>query len=60
MDVYLVFDPNNVLQTAVKDGAAGKFAGIPCEVPWVRLLESRWYLVRFYTDTDWYHCAPQE
>jgi len=54
--VYLVFDPNDSLSTAAKSHSSGKFSGIPCEVPRVRRLESRYYSVLFYTDTDWGHC----
>jgi len=55
--VYLVFDPNDSLTAAAKSGSAGKYKGIPCEVPEVRRLENRWYTVLFYTDTDWNHCS---
>jgi hypothetical protein len=54
--VYLVVDPDDSLSTAAKTGAAGRFSGIPCEVSLVRRLESHYYSVRFYTDTDWGHC----
>jgi hypothetical protein len=54
--VYLVFDPNNSLAAGAKRHLAGKFSGIPCEVPRVRRLESHWYSVMFYTDTNWGHC----
>jgi hypothetical protein len=51
--VYVVFDPTNSLAGAAKSRAPGKFKGIPCEVSRVRRLESQWYSVVFYTDTDW-------
>jgi hypothetical protein len=51
--VYLVFDPTNVLASAVRAGSAGKYAGLPCEVLNVRRLEEFWYSVRFYTDEAW-------
>ena len=54
--VYLVYDPSNSLRLAVKSHSAGRFSGIPCEVPEVRKLESHWYTVLFYTDTNWDHC----
>jgi hypothetical protein len=54
--VYLVFDPNDSLAAEAKSQFPGKFSGIPCEVPRVRRLESHWYAVMFYTDTDWDHC----
>ena len=54
--VYLVFDPDDSLSTAAKSRSSGKFSGIPCEVPNVRRLESHYYSVLFYTDTDWGHC----
>jgi hypothetical protein len=55
--VYLVFDPSDSLAAAAKSRSAGKYKGIPCEVPHVRRLENRWYTVLFYTDTDWNHCS---
>ena len=55
--VYLVFDPNDSLAAAARSRSAGKYKGIPCEVPQVRRLENRWYTVLFYTDTDWKHCS---
>src|SRR5208282_5917914 len=48
--VYLVFDPSDSLSVAVKSARAGRFSGIPCEVPRVQRLESHWYAVTFYTD----------
>jgi hypothetical protein len=54
--VYLVFDPNDSLSTAARSHSPGKFSGIPCGVYRVRCLESHYYSVLFYTDTDWGHC----
>jgi hypothetical protein len=54
--VYLVFDPNDSLSTAARTDSPGKFSGIPCEVYRVRRLESHYYSVLFYTNTDWAHC----
>jgi hypothetical protein len=54
--VYLVFDPNESLSTVASNHSAGRFSGIPCEVPLVRRLESHYYTILFYTDTDWNHC----
>jgi len=54
--VYLVFDPNNALAQAARTGLPGKFPGIPCQVPSVTRLGSRWYTVQFYTTTDREHC----
>ena len=51
--VFLVFDPTDSLSAAAKSRSPGKIKGIPCEVPLVRRLESRWYTVRFYTDEYW-------
>jgi hypothetical protein len=51
--VYLVFDPANSLATAAKSHHPGQFSGIPCKVPLVSSLESRWYAVLFYTDERW-------
>jgi cell division protein FtsW (lipid II flippase) len=55
--VYLVNDPSDQLEEATKKHLPGKFSGIPCEAVRVRRLESHWYTVLFYTDTDWSHCA---
>jgi hypothetical protein len=55
--VYLVNDPGDQLEEATKKHLPGKFKGIPCEAVRVRRLESHWYTVLFYTDTDWSHCA---
>ncbi len=52
---YLVFDPNDLL-LATERRSSGRFDGIPCEVPFVRRLETHWYSVRFYTDTEWGRC----
>jgi hypothetical protein len=54
--VYLVFVPNESLLMAASSHAAGKFDGIPCEIYRVNRLESHYYTVLFYTDTDWDHC----
>jgi hypothetical protein len=51
--VYLVFDPTDSLAAAAKSHQPGKFKGIPCTVPLVSRLESRWYAVLFYTDERW-------
>ena len=55
--VYLIFDPNDSLAPAAKVRSPGKFGGIPCQVLNVRRLESHWYTVLFYTETDWEHCS---
>jgi hypothetical protein len=55
--VYLVFDPNDSLAQVARSRSSGKFTGIPCEVPRLFRLESRWYSVRFYTDTNWDSCG---
>jgi hypothetical protein len=54
--VYLVFDPSNSLAPAARGGIPGKFSGLPCAVVKVHRLESHWYFVRFYTDTNWEYC----
>jgi len=54
---YLVFDPSDSLASAAKTKLAGKFNGIPCEVPGVLRLEKQWYSVKFYTDEGWRDCA---
>ena len=56
-NVYIVFDPSDSLAAAARSHAAGKFKGVPCEVPRVRRLERDWYSVEFYTDTGWGQCA---
>ena len=55
--VYLVFDPNDSLAPAATVRSPGKLRGIPCQVLRVRRLESQWYTVLFYTETDWEHCS---
>jgi hypothetical protein len=51
-NVYLVFDPSDSLAAAARSHSAGKFRGIPCEVPRVRWLERSWYSVEFYRSSD--------
>jgi hypothetical protein len=51
--VYLVFDPTDSLSVAAKSHRAGRFSGIPCEVPRVQRLEGHWYAVTFYTEESW-------
>src|ERR1700722_313340 len=58
--VYLVFDPTDSLAGAARNDQSGKFNGIPCEVPWVRRMESHWYTAMFYTDKDWSGCDAAE
>jgi hypothetical protein len=53
---YVVFDPADSLSEAAKTSSSGKLSGIPCGVSRVRRLESHWYSVVLYTDTDWNHC----
>jgi hypothetical protein len=53
---YLIFDPNDSLWTAARSHSSGKFSGLPCEVLRVRRLDSHYYSVLFYTETDWDHC----
>ena len=53
---YLVFDPDDSLAAEAKSLSPRKVSGIPCEVQEVRRLESHWYAVKFYTETDWDHC----
>jgi hypothetical protein len=54
--VFLVFDPTDSLSAAALNHQSGKYAGIPCAVPSVGRLESRWYTVVFYTDQNWGNC----
>jgi hypothetical protein len=54
--VYLAFDPDDMLASQIKDHSAGKFIGIPCEVPRVRRLENHWYAVLYFTDSSWDRC----
>jgi hypothetical protein len=58
--VCLVYDPNDSLATAATSKSAGRFAGIPCEVPRVLRLERQWYAVDFYTDQEWSDCPPYD
>ena len=55
--VYLVFDPNDSLYSAIKNHSSGKFSGIPCEVSNVRRLQRHWYSVLFYTASSWDDCG---
>jgi len=50
--VYLVFDPLDSLSTPAKTHSSGKPSGLPCEVAEIRKMESQYYAVMFYTDTD--------
>jgi hypothetical protein len=52
----LVFDPTDSLSMAAKSHSSGKLNGIPCEVYRVRRLESHYYTVLFYTNTNWDRC----
>jgi hypothetical protein len=54
--MYLVLDPTDSLWMAAKSRSPGKFNGIPCEVYRVRRLESHYYTVLFYTNTNWDRC----
>jgi hypothetical protein len=54
--VYLVFDPNELLSKSASTHSPGKLSGIPREVATVNRMESHYYTVIFYTDTDWSHC----
>lgn len=54
--VYLVFDQGDQLSEAAKNGLPGQYPGLPCQVNRVRRLESHWYTVQFYTDTEWEKC----
>jgi hypothetical protein len=54
--VFLVFDPTDSLSAAALNHQPGKYTGIPCEVPSVGRLESRWYTVVFYTGQNWGEC----
>ena len=53
---YIVFAPSYSLSAAAKSHSPGKFSGIPCYVHRVRRLESHYYTVLFYSETDWGHC----
>jgi hypothetical protein len=55
--IYLVYDPTDSLAAAAKSHQPGKFKGIPCQVPWVRRMQSHWYTVMFYTEEDWSGCS---
>jgi hypothetical protein len=57
---YVVFDPADTLSTAAKGHRQGKFTGIPCELLYLRRLESHWYAVSFYTDETWDHCSSDD
>ena len=55
--VYLVYDPQDSLRSANKNHSSGNFKGIPCNVEQVHRLESHWYAVVLWTDTDWNYCC---
>jgi hypothetical protein len=55
--VYLVFDPADNLARGPKN-TPGKFNGLPCDGWSVRELQRTWYLVTFYTNTNWKNCNP--
>ena len=48
---YLVFDPSDSLMVSGKSGS------LPCEVARVTRLEKSWYVVLFYTDSEWDDCG---
>jgi hypothetical protein len=50
--VYLVFDPNDLLAPAATSDKPGKYESLPCEVARVSRLESHWYTVQMYTNSD--------
>jgi hypothetical protein len=57
--VLPVFDPTNALATAAKNNHYGKVEGIPCEVDYVKRMESHWYIALFdgYVDqSNWDKC----
>lgn len=53
--VFLVFDPTDSLGEAAQKHQYGKFKGIPCDVDWVRRMDSHWYLV-FSEVYSWQSC----
>ncbi len=53
---YLVLDPNDLLATAASSHSPGEFSGLPCKVVRVRRMESHYYVVLFYTETNWDSC----
>lgn len=55
-NVYLVFDPDDALRTAVNAKDPIRAKGLPCDVWKVNKLENQWYAVTFYTDTGWDDC----
>ena len=58
--MYLVFDPNNTLAISARLGTPEKPAGLPCEIARARKMENQWYIVLFYTDTEWHYCLSHE
>jgi len=56
--IYLVFDPQNALVGAVRNGARRNFQ--TCGVERVRRLENHWYTVRYYTGYEWRDCPLKE
>ncbi len=57
--VFLVFDPTDSLSGPAQNDQLGKLNGIPCEVSYVRRMDSHWYIVFFdgYVDqSSWDSC----
>ena len=55
--VYLAYDPSNALRQAAISQRPGKYPGLPCDVYVVHEMQSDYYTVQFYTDTDWQQCT---
>lgn len=51
--MYLVFDPNDSLLQASRDGSSGAVSGVPAPVDRVHRLEPHWYTVLLPTDFQW-------
>jgi hypothetical protein len=56
--MYVVFDANDTLSAQVHGKTSGPFTGIPCPVADIKRMEDQWYIVLFYTGSDWNHCSP--
>lgn len=54
---YLVFDPGNSLAASANMTHVGKVDGIPCPIAQTTFVENQWYVVLFYTGTDWGYCS---
>ncbi len=58
-NVYLVYDPEDLIGTALKQKQPRRVKGVLCEFDKGYRLERSWYALVFYTDQGWGECPPQ-